>query len=506
MSWQNTPVIIGISPHPAYIHKIPFPAITVCNMNQVIKGRVEHYKEKDPDPIPYGLLQMICLRDDTNFSQYKTLPQPETQLFSDFISHHVQDCEGMMRSCRMGGIYQNCSDFFRPVLTDEGLCCLFNSVHPSFLYKKDPYPNLRDLTATDGRVPVYWNPETGYQQNLPPKYYPRVASGTGFSMALSIMFDAEMNDYYCSSTMGPGFKIVLHNPIETPFVKETGLPVQLGYETKFRLEAVQTEASDDMRGLRQRDRQCHFNSDSKLHYYLQYSHRNCERECDSQLYFKYCGCVPYHLPQMFPNVSECRLKDFACLTSIKDTSIVVKDKCKTKCLPGCFDLTYKATTFAAPLTMGGYAVNFLNAENGKNFSNEYIKENIAVVHFYYEENVYHGNMRYSFIGLTQFLSSTGGLLGLFTGFSLISVVEVFYYLILRPIRDILTRKKKKTDNYLKPRLVQVRSSLIDNRNIKNVGRLADVAHFKSKLSHHSFDGRDRDNFQYRHLENAQVFE
>lgn len=41
--WISTPVIIGISPHPTSILNTPFPAITVCNMNQVMASSVANY-------------------------------------------------------------------------------------------------------------------------------------------------------------------------------------------------------------------------------------------------------------------------------------------------------------------------------------------------------------------------------------------------------------------------------------------------------------------------------
>lgn len=43
--WRATPVIIGISPEPSYIINEPFPAVTLCNLNQASKKRAQQYKE-----------------------------------------------------------------------------------------------------------------------------------------------------------------------------------------------------------------------------------------------------------------------------------------------------------------------------------------------------------------------------------------------------------------------------------------------------------------------------
>lgn len=39
--WVYTPVIVGINPTFQSISNIPFPAITICNMNQARKSEAE---------------------------------------------------------------------------------------------------------------------------------------------------------------------------------------------------------------------------------------------------------------------------------------------------------------------------------------------------------------------------------------------------------------------------------------------------------------------------------
>lgn len=79
------------------------------------------------------------------------------------------------------------------------------------------------------------------------------------------------------------------------------------------------------------------------------------------------------------------------------------------------------------------------------------RKNIAVMHIYYEENFFRANSKEEFIGFTDFLceywtdfirkkcspyffvaANTGGLLGLFMGFSVVSIIEIFYFMSVRP--------------------------------------------------------------------------
>jgi hypothetical protein len=50
----------------------------------------------------------------------------------------------------------------------------------------------------------------------------------------------------------------------------------------------------------------------------------------------------------------------------------------------------------------------------KNYSASYIRDNLAIVHIFFNENAYSGFTKNELIGFTEFLSNTGGLLGKLT--------------------------------------------------------------------------------------------
>lgn len=60
------------------------------------------------------------------------------------------------------------------------------------------------------------------------------------------------------------------------------------------------------------------------------------------------------------------------------------------------------------------------------------RRNIALMHIYYEYKFLRSSTKEEFIGFTEFLSNTGGLLGLFLGFSVVSLIEIIYFLTFRP--------------------------------------------------------------------------
>lgn len=43
--WSSTPIIVAINPAPSFIVDEPFPAVTLCNLNQASKKRASQFKE-----------------------------------------------------------------------------------------------------------------------------------------------------------------------------------------------------------------------------------------------------------------------------------------------------------------------------------------------------------------------------------------------------------------------------------------------------------------------------
>lgn len=74
-----------------------------------------------------------------------------------------------------------------------------------------------------------------------------------------------------------------------------------------------------------------------------------------------------------------------------------------------------------------------------------LRRNVAIMHIYYEQNFFRSNSKEELIGFTEFLSNTGGLLGLFLGFSVVSLIEIFYFLTFRPLCAQKKQKGKKNN-------------------------------------------------------------
>ncbi|XP_054087733.1 pickpocket protein 28-like [Zeugodacus cucurbitae] len=361
-----------------------------------------------------------------------------------FITEISQPCSEMLLTCWFGGVKYKCTDLFHSVITDSGLCCVFNTVHGKFLMKNPkPCPDCDEPTP-NGTVFVDWSPEKGYPSKLPKSYIPMPAAGIGETLGLSITLDVEAEYYYCSSENSVGFKMLLHNPLEVPNMREIGLLLAPGRETKVRIKAVKTESETRLRSMKNYYRVCYFQDEYPLKNYRAYTQRNCEVECLMNMLLTYCGCVTHFLPIFYGNQTICSIYESSCVNRVQQQSMVTKNGngCPEICWPSCYDLTYLPDFFTTPITHSGFQIS---NQVIKNMSSSYVEKNIAVVNIYFKESWYRSNKQSEYIGMTDFLSSIGGILGLFFGFSFISLAEIAFYLVLKPIRMIIAtawRKRK----------------------------------------------------------------
>lgn len=133
-----------------------------------------------------------------------------------------------------------------------------------FLFSHKDEFDMSNSTAND------WTPERGfkssnYEDNK--SSYPRPAAGTGSQMGLFIALNANRKEYYCSSTSSYGFKMLLHNPIESPKIAHYGTSVATGFETRVVITPILSHASNRIRGVPTAVRQCIFEDENNLTYF-----------------------------------------------------------------------------------------------------------------------------------------------------------------------------------------------------------------------------------------------
>lgn len=100
------------------------------------------------------------------------------------------------------------------------------------MFSRNSESNNFDLISEKKRPSVFWSPETSYTNKIFDNI-PRRNPGAGVHMGLSIVLNADLDEYFCSSTNSYGFKVLLHNPVETPKLSNFGLLISPGEECKI---------------------------------------------------------------------------------------------------------------------------------------------------------------------------------------------------------------------------------------------------------------------------------
>ncbi|XP_050353697.1 pickpocket protein 28-like [Nymphalis io] len=435
--WRMSPMIVSINPENMPLNKLPFPAITICNVNQAKKSVAERYM-KFGDSIDKKLLESLCSsQTDADIFEDDIAGGADWDHTRSFLINVTQPCNEMLSLCIWNSANMNCQDLFNAQLTDEGLCCTFNVVHRENMFRNPK--DLNDMNITFPLPSVDWTPESGFPENAPADGFPWRAQGIGTDHGLTLVLDANVAEYYCASTKSTGFKILLHNPTETPNIAKLGEVYGPGIEARVAIQPRILDAQPTLKFIDVNKRLCLFSSEQKLVFYRTYTLRNCEMECEARIMLDVCKCVLYYMPKN-KTTRVCGKADAKCYSNMKKYVPSGRERACEECLPACTEISYFERPSSAMLSkfLVGHYIKSINLAQNK--TSEYFTDNMLVIHFYFEDNSFMRFTKGEIFGLTEFLSNTGGLLGLCMGFSMMSAVELLYYITLRVL--CVARQKK----------------------------------------------------------------
>ncbi|KAK4879621.1 hypothetical protein RN001_007767 [Aquatica leii] len=153
IKYTSNPMLISVNPKPIPMEDIPFPAITLCNLNLARKNE-SLLILKNGSMTEKSILENICRIDDefSNVEEFNDTNRLEE--IKKIILKISQPCNKMLH-------------------TYEGLCCTFNMLPINNILRSsertDFDPSLEDyshLTVDD------WNPERGYAPDTSDDSYP----------------------------------------------------------------------------------------------------------------------------------------------------------------------------------------------------------------------------------------------------------------------------------------------------------------------------------------------
>jgi acid-sensing ion channel, other len=260
-----------------------------------------------------------------------------------------------------------------------------------------------------------------YDENVNTSKYPLKASSAE-NEGLEITFKKE---FFLRSKLQPCIENAwnIHLPFEYS-EREKQFNIFYGKSIEILITPQIIRSDSDLRKLKPEARQCYFEDERKLKYFTIYSKKLCENECKSFVLSANCNCTSYYLPR--DDLTDiCTFKSNECLGNFKtfhseEHKHLYPENGVCNCLETCDSISY--------------SYEILETRYNLNFSKSLEKE--TTLRFRFKDTEFFPLYRYQQFALKDFLSFAGGLLGLFAGISVLSLIELFYFFTVRLLVDI----------------------------------------------------------------------
>ncbi|XP_061709461.1 pickpocket protein 28-like [Cydia pomonella] len=357
-----------------YLFQIPFPAVTICQRTKVNQYKFNYTKH-------YISFKKYMRELKSNYSGEELKNREQVYVYKTIknIAASFEMFNGTWENTSIGRRFH---EAFAPVLMKEGICFTFNTL----------------------------------------------ASDEIFHMHR---------------------KVYLHHPADLPQSSRSYYTVQDSNVVHFSIKVNLVTTSDTLINYAPHIRQCYFPSERTLHFFKMYTQKNCRLECLTNYTLKSCGCVPHYMPRKLFIIDYSTADDG--FGNINDT--------RCQCLPLCHSVQYEAEV-ARTRVLNQF--HLLKISSNEFYTHTHARTRArthariharmhARIHFTavyltrrsglpyrfaqismnYKESHFTSLRRSELFGATDFLANCGGLLGLFLGFSFLSLVEIFYFFTLR---------------------------------------------------------------------------
>jgi acid-sensing ion channel, other len=229
-------------------------------------------------------------------------------------------------------------------------------------------------------------------------------SGNGLRMVM------ENNKVFKPHDFCSPLSFIVHSPFELPGSYDDSETVlfDFGYEQEVLITPEIIRTDEDLKGYGPHERGCYFPGERKLRYFQVYTRRNCEFECFNTLLNtdQTYNCTPFYVIRD----QESEVCDYRSKID-KDLQIILalRNISKCGCLDECESIKYKTEIMNHKLH----------------------NPNETIIDIKFKEVDIVPLIRYQPFTFSNFLAQAGGMLGLFAGISMLSIVELSYFLSLR---------------------------------------------------------------------------
>uniref|UniRef100_A0AC34QKP1 Uncharacterized protein n=1 Tax=Panagrolaimus sp. JU765 TaxID=591449 RepID=A0AC34QKP1_9BILA len=274
-------------------------------------------------------------------------------------------------------------------------------------------------------------------------------SRAGPMYGLRLLLNVNQSDYM-PTTEAAGVRLVVHEQDQEPFPDTFGYSAPTGFVSSFGLKTKVLHRLNEPYG------QCSDTFRPKGYIYAEhYSPEGCYRNCFQHMILESCGCGDPRFPLPTEREKPCDArnpKERSCLTNMTGVlggfhHLQHDCLCVQPCTENVFETAYSAAAWPAiNFNIGADCPSVLEIVNDSKACAEYYRINTAYIEIFYEQLNFETLKETAGYTLVNLFSDFGGNIGLWIGFSIITVIEVIELaceIAVYCVNKCLKKKRKK---------------------------------------------------------------
>lgn len=244
--------------------------------------------------------------------------------------------------------------------------------------------------------------------------------------------------------------INVHSPYEFPgeYDDDSSSKFYYGQDLDVLITPDVIKSDDDLRLYPPEKRNCYFQGEKPLQYFKVYTRKNCEMECmvDYYLQLNETKCVPYYLIRN-ESTPVCQLEKayevvfqqfYFFQTDPHERQRTESYISKCGCLDTCNQIKYSINVFESKLKE-----KLVDVRESQYARGAYDDNATVTITLKFNDDTYLPLVRRIAFTFSDFLCQAGGLLGLYAGISVLSIIELGYFCSLRPVSNLFRWLKEK---------------------------------------------------------------
>ncbi|XP_041970670.1 sodium channel protein Nach-like [Aricia agestis] len=385
--YQNSPTVISMD-RDMFAWNTSFPAVTLCLDMKVDSDKLNQMLRTTNETDKDLLSNFVRSLANATFENFNQIPEYEGIPPEKYIDVLLSLTPNFKPVLTIGASGINLQVI--PTVTEMGICYAINS-------KVAIYSSPEYIKADR------WDPVHITDEDI---FYVHPLDGEVFAQVIKIP---------------SAYDAYIHGPLEVPDISTRFQYSEEEFYLKLYVTAVAVYTTPEAARLTVGQRRCRFIHENNLPHFSVYTYTMCRMECRIRLCLQYCQCIPFFYRKR-EDEKTCDVKGMHCLAKYKDELKNLRDNAGKKldcdCFPICDDVNY---------------VIQLNP----------LQEWFMGTNFQWGMSTY-PRLRYRrdiIFGFTDVLVAVGGMAGLFLGCSVLSFLEIVYFLTLHLFFHSFTKYK-----------------------------------------------------------------